>query len=408
MPTITRADLRPTRHLALLLMLGLGGMAGWLVAAIPRSQTGAELRFAPDQSRLADSPELRTALAASPFALFRFVNEPWTRATCAALASSLRSAPTVRLHGDAHLEQYALTLDARGLDDFDDAARGPAAVDLVRFAGSIELAARWRRWDAASPAALDAFFEGYRRGLTDPGFLPADPAVVVRMRAAITSGPATFVNWADSLMRPLSAEERARLDWKRLEESAAGVDPVFTPEFLGLKKIGWLRMGIGSALDAKLLARVEGPSAALEDDLVVEAKQVRSHMTVACGDGAHTDEPFRIVSAVRQLGRLRPGLLVAVPRREEDGDVRAWWVRAWDPSYREIAVDDLDSPGELREVAFDVGVQLGSANIAALDADDARRARTREREELDRREARIRLVAHELTVELLDAWKRMR
>ena len=41
--------------------------------------------------------------------------------------------PTVTLHGDPHLEQYAVTDAGRGLTDFDDASKGPAILDLVRF-----------------------------------------------------------------------------------------------------------------------------------------------------------------------------------------------------------------------------------------------------------------------------------
>ena len=335
------------------------------------------------------------------------MNEAWTREACAALADEIRSAPIVRLHGDAHIEQYAVTLDARGLDDFDDSARGPAAVDMVRFAGSIELAAGIRQWDDAIPSLLDAFFDGYRRGLADPTFLPDDPAIVVRLRAAMTRGQKTFVSWADSLMEPFTEQELTGLEWHRLEANAARVDPSYTPAFLRLKKVGWLRMGIGSALDRKFLARIDGPSPALEDDLVIEAKQVRAQVAEACGDGAVTIESFRVVKGLQQLGRIGQGLLVEIPPRDGQRD-GGWWVRAWDPSYRELSVASLSSPTELREVAFDAGVQLGSANLADQDGEHAARARRLEREALARLERRIRVVAHDLTVELLDAWKRLR
>jgi hypothetical protein len=44
----------------------------------------------------------------------------------------------VRLHGDAHIGQFAVTADEWGLGDFDDSTRGPAFVDIVRFLGSID------------------------------------------------------------------------------------------------------------------------------------------------------------------------------------------------------------------------------------------------------------------------------
>src|SRR5215510_13698858 len=76
--------------------------------------------------------------------------------------------PTVQLHGDAHVEQYSLTSNAWGLDDFDDSTRGPAFVDIVRFLGSIDLAAQQRGWSRDRERLIDRFFAGYRRGLSGP------------------------------------------------------------------------------------------------------------------------------------------------------------------------------------------------------------------------------------------------
>ena len=61
------------------------------------------------------------------------------------VSKPLGSQPNVQLHGDAHLEQYAFTKSAWGLDDFDDSTRGPALVDIIRFLGSIDLTVRRRR-----------------------------------------------------------------------------------------------------------------------------------------------------------------------------------------------------------------------------------------------------------------------
>ena len=70
----------------------------------------------------------------------------------------------MRLHGDAHVEQFAIAQEAWGLDDFDDSARGPAAVDIVRFLGSIDLVARQRSWEKDRDRLFDRFVEGYKRG----------------------------------------------------------------------------------------------------------------------------------------------------------------------------------------------------------------------------------------------------
>lgn len=374
-----------------------------------RGQPTTAARLIPDGSRLTAAPELAEKLARSPFALFRFVNEAWTQATCEALSGEVPVLPTARLHGDAHIEQYAMTTTARGLDDFDDSARGPAAIDLVRFLGSLELAARVRGWNGDLPAIIDAFFEGYHHGLEDPAYLPPDPAVVKRLRAEPAKSPEAFLAWTDSLMRPMAPAELAQLDWPRFETYAAKANPAYTPAFLRLKKVGWLRLGIGSALSRKFLARLEGPSPAVEDDVIIEVKEVSAHRAEPCANAPQTGEPFRIVEGMQRLGRIRQGLLVALPTRETaEPGARGWWVRAWDPSFRELDIADLASPGELRDVALDVGAQLGSTNLGDYDASLADRTRFLEREGLARLETRIRQVAHDLTLALLDAWQQIK
>src|SRR5262245_11516163 len=91
----------------------------------------------------AATPELIDRVRADPFTYFRFINRAWTARVCERFAD-VTNPTIVRLHGDAHVEQFAVTNDAWGLDDFDDSTRGPTFVDIVRFLGSIDLAARER------------------------------------------------------------------------------------------------------------------------------------------------------------------------------------------------------------------------------------------------------------------------
>ncbi len=83
----------------------------WLaLAALPSAQRS--LRPLPE-ALAAASPELVDRLRADSFTYFRFINRTWTARVCEALAD-LTDAPTVRLHGDAHVEQFAVTKDAWG------------------------------------------------------------------------------------------------------------------------------------------------------------------------------------------------------------------------------------------------------------------------------------------------------
>src|SRR5262249_11837602 len=111
------------------------------------------------------SSELLDRLRADPFTYFRVVNRSWAARVCET-PGDVSDVPIMRLHGDAHVEQFALTKDAWGLDDFDDSARGPAFVDIVRFLGSVDLATRQRGWARDRDALWERFFQGYRAGLS--------------------------------------------------------------------------------------------------------------------------------------------------------------------------------------------------------------------------------------------------
>ncbi len=372
---------------------------------------GSASRLAPDRSRVAGMPpELRARLAASPMAFFRFVNQEWMREVCAAFRTEARTLPAATLHGDAHIEQYAMTAVTRGLDDFDDSDRGPAVIDIIRFLGSLELAAAQRGWTNSLAATIDAFLAGYRRALQDPSYMPPDPAVVKRLRGATVKTQEEFLSWTDSLMQPLAENERANthVTWAKVVAVVSRESPEFTPAFLTLKKVGWLRMGIGSALTRQLLIRIEGTSERSEDDLVLEAKQVFQAQS-SCLSAPRSSETLRVVEGVRQIARLQPPLLVALPGIDDSRpDGRDWWIRTWDRTYREVGIAELDSAEELREVAHDAGAQLGSTSLSGQSGALADLSRLVKLKGLTRLEPRIRKVAHDLTTDLLQAWEQFR
>jgi hypothetical protein len=163
----------------------------------------AQIRPEPDAIRLAP-PEVIDRLRADPIAYFRFVNRPWIARVCDMFADEIRDVPIVRLHGDAHVEQFTVTTEAWGLDDFDDSVEGPAVIDIVRFLGSVDLVARQRGWTVNCDSLFDRFFTGYRKGLTEPEFQPSRPLIVNRLRAATQRSRPEFLNWGDILMMPMA------------------------------------------------------------------------------------------------------------------------------------------------------------------------------------------------------------
>ncbi len=58
--------------------------------------------------------------------------------------------------------------------------------------------------------------------------------------------------------------------------------------------MGYLKLGVGSALDTKFLVRIRGPTDDPIDDAVLEVKQVRDLGDVECIEAVE-DDPFRIL-----------------------------------------------------------------------------------------------------------------
>jgi hypothetical protein len=360
-----------------------------------------------EPSRLAAAPlDLQQRLREDPFVYFRFVNMEWASRVCASFRDELPALPPAMLHGDLHVGQYAITATARGLDDFDDAARGPSVIDSVRLLGSVDLIARRRGWIAETARVFDSFFDGYNRGLSNPAYVPSEPLVVGRVRTKNSRTRDEFLSWCESLMKPLTQEQldSAARSLGAVAEEVRSRRPEIPAGFFRPKKMGLLRIGVGSVLARRILARVEGPSPSPADDVLLEAKELSRVDAVKCLQVPAQRVAVRVIEAAQQIGRIRHEFLLVVPRREGLGtDVRDWWVRSWDETYVEVAVSDILSAAELAELVHDVGAQLGATNL---------RKSTRDREAelaaMRRLAPRIRETAMRMTDALLAGWEELR
>ena len=334
------------------------------VALVVPSSARGQLR--PDPAALAlASPQLLERLRADPFAYFRFVNRAWTARVCAAFAD-VRDLPIVRLHGDAHVEQFALTKDAWGLTDFDDSARGPEFVDIVRFLGSIDLATRQRGWTSERAALWDRFFDGFRRGLSTPDYRPPEPDIVRHLRAQAPVTRSAFLAWGETQMAPMDDVHSKYVleSMKVVEDSIRRDHPDLAPGYFTVVRAGWGRMGVGSAVTRKVVVRVQGPTTDPEDDVLLEGKEIANLDGIDCLAPPLKTRELRVVDGTRQLGRLRHDILAAGPSNRIPTDPaeqwRGWWISNWEPSYREVHLGDLRSVRDLSGIVYDAGVQLGA------------------------------------------------
>jgi Uncharacterized protein conserved in bacteria (DUF2252) len=381
---------------------------------IAASSGFAQLRPEPE-ALAAATPELVKRLQTTAFDYFRFVNRPWIARVCEVFGEDLRDFSNVRLHGDAHVEQFALTSDAWGLDDFDDSARGPALVDIVRFLGSIDLAARQRGWTRDRDALVDRFFEGYRQGLSEPDFRPPEPAIVGRLRVKTPRSRPEFLAWGEKQMVPMSNEalRAVVLSAQAFSASLRVKRPELPPGYFNVVRAGWLRIGVGSAVNPKILIRVQGPTSGPGDDELVEAKEVTYLGNLRCLEARASEPTLRVVDGAKQLGRIKHKVLAAAPEfpipelASRGRKQRDWWIHSWEPSYREVRLNDLQSVRDLAAIAYDAGIQLGAGGLLDLPEGQAE-ARTRALAAIARLEPRIRQETSRLVEQLLLGWQELR
>jgi hypothetical protein len=374
-----------------------------VVVAVPSAR--GQLR--PNPVALAGaSAELVDRLRADPFTYFRFINRAWTTRVCEAFAD-VTDAPIVRLHGDAHVEQFAVTRDAWGLDDFDDSARGRIFIDIVRFLGSIDLATRQRGWTADRDRLWNRFLEGYRRGLSDPDYRPPEPDIVRYLRRQTPMTRAAYLSSGEKQMQPMAEATSKSVvqGMEAFERFVRGERSDLAPGYFAVVRAGWLRIGVGSAAARKVLIRVQGPTPGPEDDVLIEAKEVANLDGLSCLEDSVTPQAVRVIDGTRQLARLKhdilaigPTLLIPAPADRAEPWLD-WWVSSWEPSYREVHLSDLRSVTDLADIAFDSGVQLGAGKFDPV--------RKQALSSVMRLEDRLRKETATIVEELLAGWREL-
>jgi hypothetical protein len=384
------------------------------VAVMGAARSPGPLRAEPKSLERA-TPELIERLRADPYDYFRFVNRSWIARVCDVFGRDLEELPIVRLHGDAHIEQFALQQDAWGIDDFDDSARGPAVIDIVRFLGSIDLVARRRSWEKDRDMLFDRFVEGYKRGLLEPRYLPPSPDIVGRLRAQAPATRAALLAWGESKMQPLG-DTSMKAVLAAMEAVARVVlreRPDLTPEYFRVIRAGSVKSGVGSAVSPKIMIRVRGASDDPADDELLESKKIGDLGGLSCLKTTTVQPTLRIIDGSKQFGRLKHNIMVAgpeliIPEVMATGErLQDWWIRSLDPSYRQVRLTELQSVGDLAAISYDVGVQLGGGRLqnqmVLLSAYDRKRILGA----TGRLEKRYRQEATTLVDDLLQGWKEL-
>lgn len=344
------------------------------VEARPEAMIAVEV----DGESVRADPEFFETLVEDPFRFYRFINVAFSDSVCVHFADFLAQMPTVNLHGDAHIEQYAVTNIGRGMADYDDSSTGPAVLDLMRFAVSLRLAAeRAGMSEDEGRAAVGAFFDGYRTALDDHTVEAPEPMVCPILRGAFAEDRAPFLESATGLMSPLAPgdESDLRAAFATYGERLGELIPEFDdPARFDIVALGGLDIGIGSRLDRKFLIRVAGETTDPLDDAIIEFKEVRDLSGIRCIQGASAGGAFRVLMGLTRIAQDTDPYLAAVPLAADGVFAeRSFWARSWFDHYVEMDVrESFADVASLEQVAFDVGVQLGVGHVlhiaAPLDA----------------------------------------
>jgi hypothetical protein len=346
-----------------------------------------------------------------PHGYFRYINTLFAEAVCARFQEHLGEIPNVNLHGDPHLENYAITERGSGLTDFDDATIGPMVIDLVRFGVSIHLACRTNGWEDKAEPIVKRFLSSYGAALENPELTIPPPELVRRVRVRFTTDRESLLAERQKLMEPLGQPlEDFKPGYKQYVVQMKTQHPNLPPYFFDIKKAGRLKTGIGSALDEKYLLRVEGSTKNNEDDLILEIKEIRSIRGISC-ILLSKKNPLRPIVMQARLAYepYRYAGFIVTARKEKAPRGKTFWVHEWYDNYHELSIrTSFQTPKDIHDVALDVGVQLGLGHPRHITDTDSSGLRTTLASILERLREEIEQTIFDLTEQTIAAWQQFK
>jgi len=227
----------------------------------------------------------------------------------------------------------------------------------MRFGVSLNLACKMNRWDEEFNNLFNTFLEGYEKALNQPSFEAPEPLVVSRLRSNFKYDNEAYYSWVNSLMQdiPRSELDSLMISMKTYTNTMMEENTQLSDSYFRVIKIGYLKMGIGSALDLKYLARCEGESEEPFDDVVLEIKEVRDISEIPCLIRAQKFDPFRILIGQARIAYQPFQHLGYFTFRDKN-----FWVHSWVQNYKELDLEtSCNTIKDLQEIVYDIGVQLG-------------------------------------------------
>jgi hypothetical protein len=384
---------------------------GWAQIASTEAAFGQRPSFRVDKSTLRDqgaSAALIEKVDASAFRYFRLLARQFAARTCFEFRELRWRLPFVAVHGDAHIEQFVITEHSYGLEDFDQAGFGPLVVDVVRYAASIHVACRQAGFPCDADAAVSKYFDAYHAALDQP-VDRMQPAIVGRLYAAAPPDAHAWLQWAESLMQPLPSndEQSFRQGWGRFVQLMRETTPEHPDTYYQIARVGGINIGVGSALEPKILIRIAGPTDIPDDDLMLEARNTVTPTGQECVSRPANGGSLQVLMFASLLGPRLPEVFGFLPR-EGAREAPELWVQSWDRGYRELSIADLRSQTDLNELAVDAGTQLAGHFWTKFPEPLRAHQRFAQLRAFEMTSTRATLLARTLADETIMEWERFR
>ena len=390
---------------------GKTGLSSRPSTTVAKSTTQQSLVISADLDEFSQNPKLLDRILRGPHGYFRFINEIFAEEVCVRFRDDLGWIPNGNLHGDAHLENYAITEQGRGLTDFDDATIGPVVLDLVRFGVSIHLACRANGWEEKAEPIVHSFFSGYRAALEDLGLTIPPPKLVSRIRARFTTDRGQTLAALETLMQPLGvSREEFKREIEQYLDQMAEQHPELPPHFFEIQNAGRLKMGIGSALDEKYLFMIEGPTKAREDNIILEMKEVRDLHEISCIllKEASPERPILMQTRLAYQPYRYAGFVIFALSKGDEKD-KKFWVHEWADQYHELSNrTSFQTPADLHDIAYDAGVQLGLGHPKSIADSYSNHLRGRLLITMAELQEKLDRTISDLTEQTIAAWQQFR
>jgi Uncharacterized protein conserved in bacteria (DUF2252) len=283
-------------------------------------------------------------MASSLFAFLRATFYRWA-SLWPEVCPDLAKAPRVLAVGDLHVENFATWRDTEGrlvwgVNDFDEVARMPYAVDLIRLVTSALVAKRENGLAIDASGAATAVLEGYSEFLEAGGkpFILEESHPALREMATVAERePTQFWSKLTKLPRVTPPKGIQQLLQRSLPDKAE--DIAFSPRIAGVGSLGRPRYVAIASCDGGLVAR--------------EAKA-----WLPSAWGWAKGRPKERASSVRLLKRAvrQPDPYYAV----EDG----WVVRRLGPHCGRIELTQFPKQRDERHILKAMGSETANLHLA--------------------------------------------